>query len=57
MELKIHNPKVNPIAELQSDTIEIETVQDALDLMGNSNYMGARKIIIKMEQLCSEFLI
>jgi len=55
MELKIHNPQAIPIAELQSNTVEIETVQDALDLMGNSDYSGARKIVINRQHLCPDF--
>ncbi len=55
MELLIHYRNAIPIAELQSDAIEIENVQDALDLIGNSDHRGARKIIVKKEQFCPEF--
>ena len=55
MELKIHNPEVNPIAELQSECVEIESTQDALDLMGDSGYLGAGKIIIMQHHLCPDF--
>ena len=55
MELKIHNPEANPIAELQSDKTEIKEVQDALDLMGNSSYQGVSKIIVRQHHLCPEF--
>jgi len=43
------------IAELISDNVEIESVQDALDLMGNSDYLGARSVIIYKKNLPNEF--
>jgi hypothetical protein len=43
------------IAELNSDNVEIKKVQDALDLMANSDYMGARRIIIREHNLTSDF--
>ncbi len=55
MKITIHKQYETPIAELQSDTIEINNVQDALDLMGNSNYSGARKIIINQQHLIPDF--
>ena len=55
MKLLIHTIEGIPIAELQSDRVEINSVEDSLDLMGNSDYQGARKIIVKKEHLCSDF--
>ena len=55
MNLKIHSVKETKIAELTSDNIEFNTVQDILDLMANAYYMGARKIIIKEENITPEF--
>lgn len=46
--------KVN-IAILRSHTKLINSVQDALDLLGNSDYLGARKIIIEEKHLSPKF--
>lgn len=43
------------IAELVSHKIEITEVQDALDLLGNSDYLGATKIIVKEENFSPDF--
>lgn len=43
------------IAELISDEIVIKNTQDALDLLANSYYQGANKIIIKEENLTPAF--
>ncbi|MCK4530948.1 MAG: DUF4180 domain-containing protein [Candidatus Marinimicrobia bacterium] len=50
--LKINNI---PIAILESIESPIATVQDALDLLGNADNQGARKIMIKKEHLHSDF--
>lgn len=53
LEIKtIHNIK---IAELQTDHTVIHETDDALDLMGNASYQGAKGIIIKAVNLCPEF--
>lgn len=43
------------MAELVSSEIEINSTQDALDLMANCDYLGARRIIIKKENILPEF--
>ena len=55
MELKIHIEKEILIAELVSNDIEIKNVQDALDLMANADYLGARKIIIHKKNIIPGF--
>ncbi len=50
--LKMNNV---PLAVLESVDSPIETVQDALDLLGNADYLGAKKIIIKREHLHTDF--
>ncbi|RNI22355.1 DUF4180 domain-containing protein [Rufibacter latericius] len=44
-----------PYALLESDAIEIHTVQDAIDLIGNSGYQGAQKVIVRKENLHPDF--
>ena len=55
--MKINFSKVNNtlIAELISDNIEINDTQDALDLMANSTYNEANKIIVHEKNITPEF--
>lgn len=55
MQFKIHKFNRIQIAELITEGTLISNVQDALDLMGNADYHGARKIIIKTEHLAPAF--
>lgn len=55
MKINIYSSGKIVVAELISDNMIIKNVQDALDLMGNADYAGARRIIIKKEHLCPEF--
>lgn len=43
------------IAELQSDHTEIQTVQDAVDLLGNASWQGAHKILLHEKNLAPAF--
>ena len=43
------------IAEIHSAEVIINTLDDALDLIGNSNYYGSNKIILKEENMTAEF--
>ena len=55
MKLTILKMNDVPIAVLESIEAPIETVQDALDLIGNADYQGANKLIIKREHLHPDF--
>ncbi len=55
MNIKIHSVGSTAIAEPVSENIEITTVENALDLIGNADYRGARKIIIKKEHFTPDF--
>jgi hypothetical protein len=44
-----------PLAVLESIDEPVSTVQDALDLIGNADYQGANKLIIKREHLHPDF--
>ena len=46
MKIKITSINEINIAELESDSIEINNVQDALEFFANCMYQGANKIII-----------
>jgi hypothetical protein len=55
MEFKIHQHHKTQIAELVTEGTEINNVKDALDLIDNADYHGARKIIIKESHLTPSF--
>ncbi|WP_423148403.1 DUF4180 domain-containing protein [Rubrolithibacter danxiaensis] len=55
MEITVSDFNKVKIAELVSDKIEINTVDDALDLIGNSGYLGAAKVIIYEKNLNPDF--
>jgi len=43
------------IARVISDNVEINSIQDALDLMADCSYQGARKIIIHESNVIPDF--
>ena len=43
------------MAELISANVEINTVDDALDLIGNCSYLGAHRVIIHEKNLNPDF--
>ena len=55
MEFKIHNNNNRCIAELITPGVCIRDVQDAVDLLGNASYQEAQNIIIRKENLSSDF--
>lgn len=55
MELKIAVENNVAIAELISDQIEINSVQDGLDLMAIADQLGARSLIVYENNLAPEF--
>ena len=55
MEIKISQYGDVKIAEILSDRVLIMETQDALDIMAESNYMGAWKLIIHEKNIISDF--
>jgi hypothetical protein len=55
MNIKIHESVNGKIAEIISDGIAIKDVDDALDLMAESRYLDAGKIIIHENQITPLF--
>ena len=55
MEIKIHTIDGRKIAEIISDNIVLQTVEDAVDLIGNMSYQGFDKLIIHEENMISDF--
>ena len=57
MEIKIHTIDDRKIAEIISDNIVLQTVEDAVDLIGNMSYQGFDKLIIHEENMISDFFV
>ena len=55
MEIKIHTIDNRKIAEIISDNIVLQTVEDAVDLIGNMSYQGFDKLIIHEENMIPDF--
>jgi hypothetical protein len=55
MQIILHENGAEKAAEILSDCIVINKVQDALDLMANASYMDARNIILHEKNLNPEF--
>ena len=55
MEIKIHTIDDRKIAEIISDDIVLQTVEDAVDLIGNMSYQGFDKLIIHEENIIPDF--
>ena len=55
MEIKIHTIDDRKIAEIISDDIVLQSVEDAVDLIGNMSYQGFDKLIIHEENMISDF--
>ena len=55
MEIKIHTIDNRKIAEIISDDIVLQTVENAVDLIGNMSYQGFDKLIIHEENMISDF--
>lgn len=55
MQFKFHDNNGARIAELTAEGQLIHTVEDAVDLLGNADYMGAKKIIVHQSQLHPDF--
>lgn len=53
--MNFHNHKDCKIAEVFPNDVSIKTTQDALDLMADADYNGARKIIIHKDCLPEDF--
>lgn len=55
MELRIAEKNGTKIAEVVSDKVELRTVQDALDLMVNADYKGARCLALHKDNIDPDF--
>ena len=55
MEIKIHTIDDRKIAEIISDDIVLQTVEDVVDLIGNMSYQGFDKLIIHEENIIPDF--
>ena len=55
MEIKIHTIDDRKIAEIISDDIVLQAVEDAVDLIGYISYQGFDKLIILEENMIPDF--
>ncbi len=55
MRIEKHNIKDTHIAELISDNIIIQKIEDGFDLLGNLYYQGFDKVIIHEKNITSDF--
>lgn len=55
MQIDILNTNGTNIAEIKSEAIEIVSAQDALEILANCAYQGARKIIVYEKNITPEF--
>jgi hypothetical protein len=55
MKKRIFQNNNHKIAEIFSDEVEINCVQDALDVMANADSEGARNIILYEKNICPDF--
>ena len=55
MNIKINKRNEITVAEVTSEAVLIREVQDALDLMGDCGYQGARDIILHKKNLLPAF--
>lgn len=55
MEIKTHIVNEEKVAEIVSDEIIINSVEDALELVGNIYYQGFEKLVISEKNLTSDF--
>jgi len=55
MEFIFHSHNDVKIAELKNAGMQIETIEDAVDLLGNADYQGARRVIVHQNQLHPDF--
>jgi len=55
MDFVVHDVNANQIAEIISEDLVINDLQDALDLIANLSYQEINKIIINENNITSEF--
>lgn len=55
METNYHNINGNKVAEFTSNSIVINTVQDAVDLLGNLYFEGINYAVLHEKNFCNEF--
>lgn len=55
MEIKVDEKGNSKVAMISSDSIIIQNVNDALDLIANIGYNGCEKMLLRKEHLTEEF--
>lgn len=55
MEIKVHHTGSSRIAEVISDNIIIQSIEDGADLMGHLYYQDFGKVILYEKNICPDF--
>ena len=55
MKITLTNKESVSLAVLEGNGILISTIQDAVDLLGNADYLGSRVAVVSEEQLNPDF--
>ncbi|NIG55438.1 DUF4180 domain-containing protein [Chitinophaga sp. Cy-1792] len=55
MEIKIHQTRNYPVAELQGTGVLISNTEDALDLLGNLYYQDVERVILHEDNITPAF--
>lgn len=55
MEIKVHHTGSSRIAEVISDNLIIQSIEDGADLMGNLYYQDFGKVILYEKNICPDF--
>ena len=55
MKIEIHTIGTTQVAEITSDQLVINQIEDGLDLIGNTRYQGAHAVILHEQNINPEF--
>ncbi len=55
MEIKVHHTGSSRIAEVISDNLIIQSIEDGADLVGNLYYQDFGKVILYEKKICPDF--
>ena len=55
MEIKVHTRNNSNIAEIISDGVVINTIEDGVDIVGTTYFQGCEKVILHKQNITPEF--
>ena len=57
MKIEAHHLNNSKIAEVISDSIEINNIDDGIDLLGNLYYQGFESIVLHEQNITPDFVL